>query len=358
MPNDETEQERLDLYHHIFLSLLSGKLHTAPLDNPQKVLDVGTGTGLWAIDFAEWGFLLTFTSDCLFWIFVWRGSLSIKSRRTNCFYTCSEYPAAEVIGTDISPIQPSWWVLCQFSSDPPIRWDYTRLVILISYEIGSRQMSDLKLKIWKKHGHMQIIPLTIYTCDPCVDPFKIGIKFLGSHMSSIKPPVPQPQWELYPKHIEYWMIQLTCHVPWKYRKLRPGAYIEFQDYGCQIYLHDGTHLEGIHDKYPMATYFHYTVGAAEKQGRPLLIAPTMKARMEKAGFVDCVAQRAIWPVGPWPKDKRLKEIGKWALMGALDSLFPFGVHLLTREGWTVEQVKELCDTTAKSFYKTKYYTCG
>ena len=53
MPNDEKEQDRLDLYHHIFLLLLGGKLYTAPLENPQKVLDVGTGTGIWAIDCAE-----------------------------------------------------------------------------------------------------------------------------------------------------------------------------------------------------------------------------------------------------------------------------------------------------------------
>lgn len=53
MPNDEREQDRLDLYHHMFLLILGGKLHTAPLENPQKVLDVGTGTGIWAIDFAE-----------------------------------------------------------------------------------------------------------------------------------------------------------------------------------------------------------------------------------------------------------------------------------------------------------------
>jgi len=53
MPNDDSEQERLDLYHHIFLTLLGGKLGTAPLDNPHRVLDVGTGTGIWAIDFAE-----------------------------------------------------------------------------------------------------------------------------------------------------------------------------------------------------------------------------------------------------------------------------------------------------------------
>ena len=53
MPNDEGEQDRLDLFHHMFLLLLGGKLYSTPLENPQNVLDVGTGTGIWAIDFAE-----------------------------------------------------------------------------------------------------------------------------------------------------------------------------------------------------------------------------------------------------------------------------------------------------------------
>ena len=61
MPNDEKEQDRLDLFHHLFLSLLGGRLWTAPLDNPHRVLDVGTGTGIWAIDFAE----LVLLSSCL-----------------------------------------------------------------------------------------------------------------------------------------------------------------------------------------------------------------------------------------------------------------------------------------------------
>jgi len=100
------------------------------------------------------------------------------------------------------------------------------------------------------------------------------------------------------------------------------------------------------------------MGAAEKQGRPLVVAPTMKERMEKAGFVDCVAQTAIWPIGPWPKDKRLKEVGKWGLLGTCDSLFPFGVHILTKEGWSVEQVEKLCHDVAQGLYKDNYYTYG
>lgn len=72
MPNDEKEQERLDLAHHIFKLLLRGHLHRVPLSSPPRhVLDFGTGTGSWAIDFAD----------------------------TN--------PDSLVLGIDLSPIQPS-----------------------------------------------------------------------------------------------------------------------------------------------------------------------------------------------------------------------------------------------------------
>jgi ubiquinone/menaquinone biosynthesis C-methylase UbiE len=36
--------------HAMVIHLCDGKLHFAPLDNPQNILDIGTGTGIWAID--------------------------------------------------------------------------------------------------------------------------------------------------------------------------------------------------------------------------------------------------------------------------------------------------------------------
>lgn len=33
--------------------LLKGELFQAPIKNPKRVLDLGTGTGLWAIEYAE-----------------------------------------------------------------------------------------------------------------------------------------------------------------------------------------------------------------------------------------------------------------------------------------------------------------
>jgi len=72
-PNDEKMNEQLDIGHHMLTLMQDGKLFLAPIGpNPQKVLDVGTGTGIWAIDFAD------------------------------------QYPSAEVIGVDISPTQPSF----------------------------------------------------------------------------------------------------------------------------------------------------------------------------------------------------------------------------------------------------------
>ncbi|CBF84602.1 protein llmB [Aspergillus nidulans FGSC A4] len=92
LPNDEQEQDRLDLSHHIYRMLLKGELHRAPVKNPARVLDIGTGTGIWAIDFAD------------------------------------EHPETEVIGNDLSPIQPSWVPPnCRFEVDDFEQiWSYSQ----------------------------------------------------------------------------------------------------------------------------------------------------------------------------------------------------------------------------------------
>lgn len=49
-PNDDSEQEREDMTHATMVNLCQ-RLHFAPIGkNPQNILDIGTGTGIWAID--------------------------------------------------------------------------------------------------------------------------------------------------------------------------------------------------------------------------------------------------------------------------------------------------------------------
>jgi Methyltransferase domain len=53
VPNDEKQHNQLDMAHHLYLLMLGGQLYLAPIGkNPRKVLDIGTGTGIWAMDCA------------------------------------------------------------------------------------------------------------------------------------------------------------------------------------------------------------------------------------------------------------------------------------------------------------------
>ncbi|KAG6054346.1 hypothetical protein E4U32_006979 [Claviceps aff. humidiphila group G2b] len=73
MPIDEIEQSREDMQHTMLMMLMENKLFLSPIgDHPQKILDIGTGTGIWAIEVGD------------------------------------KYPSAQVRGIDIAPIQPNW----------------------------------------------------------------------------------------------------------------------------------------------------------------------------------------------------------------------------------------------------------
>jgi hypothetical protein len=43
----------LDMHHEALVLIQEGALHLAPLEEPKRILDVGTGTGIWAIGMAD-----------------------------------------------------------------------------------------------------------------------------------------------------------------------------------------------------------------------------------------------------------------------------------------------------------------
>lgn len=53
----QEEKDRMDIYHKIMEVARRGQLHTAPIyvnpHDPPRILDLGCGTGIWAIDMAE-----------------------------------------------------------------------------------------------------------------------------------------------------------------------------------------------------------------------------------------------------------------------------------------------------------------
>lgn len=89
------ELDRLDLTHQLFRLLQDDKLYLCPLTNPApRVLDVGTGTGIWAIELGK---------RCPAFARILRQE---NKRRLN--YVGDELPKAEIIGTDLSPTQSKW----------------------------------------------------------------------------------------------------------------------------------------------------------------------------------------------------------------------------------------------------------
>lgn len=43
MPNDDREQERMDIHYHSLRMTMEDKLYISPIEHPTDVLDVGTG---------------------------------------------------------------------------------------------------------------------------------------------------------------------------------------------------------------------------------------------------------------------------------------------------------------------------
>lgn len=52
--------------------------------------------------------------------------------------------------------------------------------------------------------------------------------------------------------------------------------------------------------------------------------------MERAGFVNVVEKVMKAPLGGWPADPRLRELGQWALLGFLSGLEGYALATLTR----------------------------
>ncbi|KAI3069785.1 hypothetical protein CBS147339_7756 [Penicillium roqueforti] len=212
LPNDEREQDRLDLSHHIYLMLLKGEF-----TNP----------------------------DC------------------------------EVIGIDLSAIQPSWVPPnCRFEIDDFEQpWSYSKPFDYIhGRELeGSIRDHDLLFK-----------------------------RVLSN--------------------------------------LNPNGWFEIASFDVNTYSDDGTHL-GATNLLLSIKHMHES---ARMFGKDMTSSPSWKTRMEKAGFVNVKEDIYKLPQSPWPKDPKLKDLGRYHQLNMLEAMPIYTYALFSRVlGWTRSEIEGL-----------------
>lgn len=92
----------------------------------------------------------------------------------------------------------------------------------------------------------------------------------------------------------------------------PGGYVELVENGGIVLCDDGT----MKDDNLVKKFFERMAVGMEKIGRlPYVNGDDLKEGLQTAGFVDVTVHRIKFPMAPWPKDKRLKQVG--AMVGLL-----------------------------------------
>lgn len=239
------------MQHHIFRLTLGGNLFRAPISTkPQRVLDMGTGTGIWAIEFAD------------------------------------AFPSAEVIGTDLSPIQPTWVPPnCKFYVD------------------------DMESE-WL---------------------FRDGEKFDYIHGRGLGGAI--TDWaRLYQQAFE---------------NLKPGGWIEMQEFEGAVTSDDDPTLSNAPDLY---RWQKLVDEAAVKIGKKFDVAHIHKQLLIDTGFEDVRDDIYKVPGGRWPQDRKLKELGTYQLEHFVDCVEPYTMAFFTRVlQWTTEDTQLLMAQVRKDF---------
>ncbi|KAJ4265100.1 hypothetical protein NW762_005346 [Fusarium torreyae] len=245
--------------HHVLTLVLDGALYLAPISKDIKnAVDIGTGTGIWAIDFAD------------------------------------SFPNTQVVGTDVSPIQPGW-------VPPNLKFEIDDCTQEWTFEPNSQDYIHLR---W----------------------------LVGSIVD----------WD-----------KLFAEA---YKCLKPGGYVESHEALSRMDCDDGSiHEKSAMHQWGK---FFVEGGKKIGRSFTIVEDEVQRKAMEKAGFVNleergfkvgysdrterdvCLRCLLQVPIGGWPKHAKQKEIGRYAQATLEQDIEGYVLFMAnTVEGWTKEEVE-------------------
>lgn len=250
-PNDDVEQQREDMKHSM-VKMLCGQLYFAPIGkHPQEILDIGTGTGIWAIEMGD------------------------------------EFESANVLGVDLSPIQPEW-------VPPNVRFMVDDVE---SPWLHNRNFFDY---IHSRHTVMAI---------------KDWPKLMRRALEHLRPG-------------GWFEMQEVHHYPISANKSMPPDHPVAKYWSL---INEGLGNLGVN--------FYAVAGG------------NLADMMRESGFTNVTERVLQIPIGTWPKNKVLKTVGLYWRTILLDGIQAIALGPLTRGcGWSPQDV-ELLLMDARRAYK-------
>ena len=128
--------------------------------------------------------------------------------------------------------------------------------------------------------------------------------------------------------------------------IKPGGWMECQELDHFPRCEDGT-MEP--DNW-MVKYWDMVADGLVPFGVCFRDAPKLKGMMEAAGFINITERLFFTPIGPWPKNRALKEVGLYwraVLMEGLEAIAL--APLIKGLGWEKAEVDVLCARTRAAY---------
>jgi hypothetical protein len=112
-----------------------------------------------------------------------------------------------------------------------------------------------------------------------------------------------------------------------HRHLKPGGWYEQIEYAVRWSADDDSIPKGhVFDRW--GDVFEE---AGEKMGKTFKILDQQKQfLLDHGGFTNVTEQRYKMPVGPWSREKKLKEVGRWHLLECYEGIEGWSMAMLTR----------------------------